>query len=89
MSDILLVLKQLLKSQSPLISLTCDQSADGKSDAEKILREKYPKFQLNFDVWHKVYPFTKNWKLFVNKRVKKRGELKYPWLKHLHDEGNN
>jgi len=65
--------------------MTCDQSADGKADAEMVLRAKYPNFVVNFDLWHKCYPMTKHWKLFVNRRVKKRGSVKYPCLKELHD----
>lgn len=63
--------------------LTSDQSADGKSDAELILRAKWPEFTMNFDLWHKVYPMTANWKKFVTQRTRKRGPLKYPRLHEL------
>lgn len=65
--------------------LTSDQSADGKSDAEKLLREKWPNFTMNFDLWHKTYPMTANWKKFVNQRTRKRGPFKFPRLQALWD----
>lgn len=67
----------------PLRHLTSDQSADGKSDAEALLRAKWPTFTMNFDLWHKTYPMTANWKKFVTQRTRKRGPLKYPRLQAL------
>ena len=63
--------------------LTSDQSADGKSDAELILRAKWPNFTMNFDLWHKIYPMTADFKKFVTTRTRKRGPLKYPRLHAL------
>lgn len=68
---------------TPLRFLTADQSADGKSDAEAILRDKWPKFIMNFDLWHKTYPMTADWKKFVNIRTRKYGPYKYPFLQGL------
>lgn len=42
-----------------------------------------PEFIMNFDLWHKVYPFTKAWKSFVNERIIARGSFKYPFLREL------
>jgi hypothetical protein len=83
--------------------LTADQSADGKSDAEQYLRDKWydhcglfiftlfylvirQDFTMNADLWHKVYPMTKDWKVFVNQRQYARGPLKYPFLQKLWKE---
>lgn len=68
---------------STLRFLTADQSADGKSDAETILRSKWPNFIMNFDLWHKTYPMTAEWKKFVNLRSRKYGPYKYPFLHDL------
>lgn len=62
-----------------------DQSADGAADAEKILRAKWPNFTMNYDLWHKIYPFTAAWKTFVSTRTHKRGPLKYPKLNELNN----
>jgi hypothetical protein len=67
----------------PLRHMTSDQSADGKSDAEKLLRAKWPEFTMNFDLWHKTYPMTANWKKFVTQRTRARGPFKYPRLQQL------
>jgi hypothetical protein len=63
--------------------LTSDQSADGKADAELILRAKWPEFTMNFDLWHKIYPMTADFKKFVTTRTHKRGPFKYPRLHAL------
>lgn len=68
---------------STLRHLTSDQSSDAKSDAEAILREKWPNFTMNFDLWHKIYPMTAAWKKFVSTRIRKRGPRKYPRLQQL------
>jgi hypothetical protein len=68
---------------SRLRHLTSDQSADGKSDAEAILRAKWPGYTMNFDLWHKTYPMTANWKKFVTQRTRRRGPFKYPRLHAL------
>lgn len=66
--------------------LTCDQASDGRADAEVILREKFPDYEQCFDLWHKVYPMTRAWKKFVNKRrSRKKHDFYYPWLKSVHD----
>lgn len=66
---------------STLRNLVSDQSADGAADAEKILRPKWPNYIMNYDLWHKVYPFVPLWKKWVYTRTKARGPLKYPKLK--------
>ena len=83
----LFIVDVILTLKVPLLSLTCDQSADGKADAELVLRATNPNFVINFDLWHKVYPMTKHWKSFLNKRIRKRGPFKYPWLKEMNDLG--
>lgn len=66
--------------------LTCDQASDGRADAEKILRKKFPEYEQCFDLWHKVYPMTRAWKNFVGLRLSsKKNDWKYPWLKTVHD----
>jgi hypothetical protein len=73
--------------QSELRHLCADQSETGHADAETMLRTKWPNFTMNFDLWHKVYPFTAAWKKFINTRFGKRGAFKYPFLRSLSDRG--
>lgn len=74
------------KNRPKLRYLTCDQASDGRADAEKILRAKFPEYEQCFDLWHKVYPMTKAWKTFVSERLsRKKHDWKYPWLKTVHD----
>lgn len=74
------------KRRPKLRYLTCDQASDGRADAEKILREKFPEYEQCFDLWHKVYPMTKAWKTFVSQRLsRKKHDWLYPWLKTVHD----
>lgn len=42
---------------------------------------------MNADLWHKVYPMTKDWKVFVNQRQYSRGPFKYPFLQKLWQDG--
>jgi hypothetical protein len=43
-------------------------------------------FVMNCDLWHKVYPMTKDWKTFVHQRSYARGPYKYPFLMKLWSE---
>lgn len=75
-----------VSKKAKLRYLTCDQASDGRADAEKILRKKFPGYEQCFDLWHKVYPMTRAWKTFVGQRLsRKRQDWKYPWLKTVHD----
>jgi hypothetical protein len=38
---------------------------------------------MNFDLWHKIYPFTGLWKTFVSTRIRKFAGYKYPFLHFL------
>lgn len=82
--------------------LCADQSADGSSDAERMLRKHWyglwvkplystclscrPDFIMSYDLWHKTYPFTKHWKQFAVSRTKLRGPFKYPYFQFLYSQ---